>query len=237
MAETVLRDQRLWIGGASLHDSANAVALSLSAEELDRTTIGDTARARRGGLSDHSIGVDGYSDKGELDAALFASLGLADRVIGVTAPDAAEGAIAYALRAKHGEYQPLGGDVGQLGAFSLAAAADGVIVRGKLDLLRTITAGGVGAGVELEATTGKTLYAAAFVTSLSAGASIDLTVRSAATGAFSSTTERIAFPTIDAAGGYWQAWSGGSSHAFFRASFSVSGSTPSIEAALILAVL
>ncbi|XBQ15802.1 MAG: hypothetical protein ABL308_12695 [Oceanicaulis sp.] len=237
MTETVLRDQRLFLGGSNLSSQSNSVALAREVAELDRTSLADTARRRRGGLEDGRIGATGFFDASATDAALFGAVGLAGQVVGVTAPDAAEGATAFAAQVHVGEYAPLGGEVGDLAEFNLAAMSDGPIIRGKLNALREVTATGVGAGSELPSVqAGRKLYAALFVTALSAGASLDVLVRSAASDAFSAPATRITFPTIDAVGGFWGVFSGETSHTWFRPSFTLTGDEASASVALILAV-
>lgn len=237
MSETVLRDHRLWLGSRALQATANAVALSIESEELDRTTLADAGRRRLGGLTDDTLGVDGFFDAA-VDADLFGKLGLSDEIIGVTAPDAAEGVIAYALKCFAGELNPVGGDVGTIGAFTLGASGDGPIVRGKLDVLRSaVTAAGNGAGVELGSSDGKTLYAAVFVTSIAAGTTLSITIESEEDSGFATPVSRITVPAITAAGAVWATDTGGSgSDDWFRANFTLSGASPSADFAVILGV-
>ena len=239
MSETILRNQRIWIDTLQIAGAANSVALSLESAELDRTTLEDTARRRRGGLYDHTIGIDGYADKATIEAALFAEVGLADRTIVITAPDAAEDGIAYAAKCFAGSFTPLDGAVGDLGAFSLSASADGKIVRGALAFNRTITADAPFANVvELNSVeSGRKLYAILIVSGFDVDDELDVTVNSSASAGLPSTTLRITFPTITADGVYWQEWGGETSHAFFVSSFDVEGSSPSIAATLVLAVV
>ena len=235
MSETVLRDQRLFMGGLDLSSQASSVAISHEVEERDRTTLADTARRRRGGLHDGTVGATGFFDSGSADAGLFEALGLNGQVVGVTAPDAVEGAVAYALKVFAGSYQPLDGSVGDLAEFDLSASADGPIIRGVLNALRDLTASGVGAGSELRAVeAGRKLYAALFVTDLAAGAELDVVIRSASSDAFGSPVSRITFPTVTETGGFWGVFEGVTSHAHFRPSFTLTGASASV--ALIIAV-
>lgn len=234
---SVLRDQRLFIGGLNLSCQSNSVALDVEAEELDRTALCDTARRRMGGLKDGSIGSAGFFDAASNDAALAAMTGMAGLPVGVTAPDAAEGGKAYAMRVLQGQYTPVAGSVGDLAEFRLEALGDGPLVMGKLALLRDVTASGTGPVIQLPTVqAGRRLYAAMFVHELSAGAELDLLVRSASSEAFSSPTTRISVEGVDEVSGLWREWSGDSSHAWFRPSWTLTGAEAEASIAIILAV-
>lgn len=235
MAETILRDQRLFIGGVNLSCQASSVAINMEAAELDRTALCDTARRRRGGLRDDSIGATGFFDAGAADEALFSQIGLAGQLIGVTAPDAAAGATAFALQAMVGEYQPLGGSVGDLAEFSLSAMGDGAVHRGKVAALADLTGSGAGTAVELPSVeAGRRLSAFVFVHALAAGAELDVLIRSSAQADMSSPSTRITLDTITEAGAALGVFSGTTSHTFFRPSFTLTGASASV--AVILAV-
>ena len=234
---TVLRDQRLFLGGLSLSSQSNSVSISLETDEKDRTALEDVGRRRVGGLEDSSIGASGFFDAGAVDAALFSAVGLSGQVIGVTAPDVVEGVTAYALQSMIGSYTPVDGSVGDLGEFDLAASADGPIIRGELNALRDLTATGVGAVSNLQSVqSGRSLYAALFVTALSAGATLECTIRSASSSGFGSATQRIDLGSLTETGAAWGVYEGNTSHAYFRPSFTLTGTDPSASVALILAV-
>lgn len=176
---TVLRDMRLWLGGAALAPQSSSVRLSTSVEEKDRTGLNATARHRRGGLRDSAIGASGYFDAGAVDASLLSNVGLTGVPVGVTAPDAQEGVTrAFALRPMVGEYQPLAGAVGDLAEFQLSASGDGVLARGRLALDRDIEASGTGPVFQMPSVmSGRRMFAALFVTAITPGASLEVLAR------------------------------------------------------------
>lgn len=233
----VLRDQRLFIGALNLSCAANSVALETEVEEKDRTAICDTARRRRAGLKSGSIGANGFFDAAAHDAALFAMTGLSGVPVGVTAPDVAEGGKAWAMQAMSGQYNPVSGSVGDLAEFTLSALGDGPLVMGKVALLRDVTASGIGPVIQLPSVqAGRRLYAAVFVHALSAGAELDVLIRSASAEEFTSPVTRISIDEIDAASGLWREWGGESAHQYWRPSWTLTGAEASASIAIILAV-
>ncbi|WP_419316970.1 hypothetical protein ACN2C7_10950 [Caulobacter sp. ErkDOM-E] len=240
MAESVLRNQRIWLNGRALQTQANAVALSIAADELDRTSLADSFKVRRGGLKSGVVSCEGFFDA-DLDAGLDQAFGVAGQIVTIGAPDVGEGALAYGLKAFAGDYSPWGGKIGDLAGFSLGAVSDGELVRGAIAADRTVSANGTGVGIQLPAPAAPLrLFAGLHILSMSAGATLDVEVKSAPTNAFAGGgTTRIDFGVVNAAAAPFAAWSSfaaGTTETWFRAAFTLTGTTPQAVVALFLGV-
>ena len=132
MSETVLKNAFISIGGNDISGYVKSVSLPLSAEMLDRTTMGDDTRQKKAGLKDWSVSVELLADyaAAALDSILFPLLGTevavvirADAgVIGVNNPE-------FTGQAAFESYPPLGGAVGELAASSISLQAAGDLSR------------------------------------------------------------------------------------------------------------
>lgn len=77
MATLVLTDAFVSWDDVDLSDHVQSVTLNYSAELVDDTAMGDTARSRAGGLKDWSADLNFYADEaaGEVQATYFADVG------------------------------------------------------------------------------------------------------------------------------------------------------------------
>lgn len=242
MASQIWRDCKLFMGAYDLSGDMNAHALEYKADILEATVFGDTAKRRTGGLMGVTSKHEGLwtGGAGAVDDALFASIAAANQPLTVCPLTGAEGELAYFFNAKMAQYSP-GGKIGELLRFSVnSEGGDGSdLIRGSVALNGTKTATGNGTIYNLGAV-GATqkLYAALHVTSASGGTpSLTCAVQSAATGGFGSPTTRITFGAKTAIGSEMAApVAGAITDAYWRATWTISGSTPSFRAVLLIGI-
>lgn len=205
MANFVLLDQAIHVGGYDLTTHSNQVALTQEVETQDSTTFGGGGfRSRKGGLKDVTLEASGFHDS-DPSTLGFTKLGIADEV--VTLHKGAASDVAYFFRGANGTYETLGA-VGEMNPYSIGASGSngqglvrGLVARVKGNVSAT---GSTGVAVNCGAGgAGKYLYAAVHV--FSAGTTLSVKIESDSAQAFSTPAD-VASATITgmtAVGGYW----------------------------------
>ena len=132
MAEFVLTDPFISLGGNDVSDHFTSVALPVEAETQEATAFGDAWRTRLGGLKDWSATMDFNQDfaAGQIDALMWPLLGTNvaviirpdSAVVGVNNPQFTGNAILMG-------YPPLGNSVGELAVGSISLMANGPLNR------------------------------------------------------------------------------------------------------------
>ena len=91
MATRILNDAFVSWETVDLSDHVRSVTLNYSAELLDDTAMGDTARSRAGGLKDWRADVEFYADEAsaKVQVTIFADVGVTGALI--IRPDKSEG--------------------------------------------------------------------------------------------------------------------------------------------------
>ena len=132
MAELVLTDAFISIGGNDLSEHFSSVTIETSAELQEATAFGDDWRTRVGGLKDWSVSADFMQDfaASQLDATLWPLLGTDVAVI--IRPTSAVRSPAnpqYGGNAILESYPPLGNSVGELATGSISLQGNGTLAR------------------------------------------------------------------------------------------------------------
>lgn len=243
MSRFVLTNVRLFTGGADLTGDSNKVEVSTEVEDKDGTNYASGGwKEVLGGLKAAEIDGEGQweaGDPGLVDDASWAALGgLGPWTIGPQG--AAVGALAYFTKAMSGEYT-LGEGVGEVAPWTGKATSSWPLVRGVIEhppgLARTVS--GTTAGVELGAVpAGKRLFAALHVLSVAGTTpSLTVTVESSADDTFAAPSTQLSFDAADAVGGQiQQTGHAGLTDSWFRASYTVAGTSPSFMFAIALGV-
>lgn len=147
MAEFMLKNARILVSGADLSGQMNEVTVTYSAEMLDRTTFGSSARKRMAGLRDFQVAGGGFVDFATTKKAsphLWSKLGTTAGVVTVSA-NSSKGAPCYTGAQVESEFA-FGGSIGELAKFNFAGFGDGYAVKGVL------AEGGTGLSTTLSAT-------------------------------------------------------------------------------------
>lgn len=132
MATFAFTDASVVVDGTDLSDHVRQVSLTVSADELDDTAMGDTYRSRIGGLKDWSVTLEFNSDfaASEVDATLFPLLGDAVTVT-IKPTSAAVGATnpSYSGSVLVSQANPIGNSVGDLATVSVTWPGAGALTR------------------------------------------------------------------------------------------------------------
>lgn len=236
----VLKNVRLFTGGADLTSRNNKLEINCEVEAKPTTNWGDYDAATgqlwesvTGGLFKTTLSAEGQweaGDPGQVDDVSWADLG------GLSAwtacPHTAEvGALSLTTSALRGSYQ-LGGSTGDVAPWSAGATGSWPEARGVIlhppGTARTAT--GSGTAVEhLAVTSAQYLYGAVHVLSVAGTSSPTITVKiqSDVDNTFGSPTDLITFTAATARTGEIKRAAGPVTDTWYRATWTVSGSSPS----------
>lgn len=234
MATTVLNDVKLLRGGYDLSGKSNRFLAGFGTEALDDTGFGNGgARAFLPGLNTAAFEHAGMVDlgAGAYEDILWSEQGTADLPITVAVPGAA-GDLAYLFRGIPSQLT-LGGQVGELYAFSVSAQGSGAIGRGLVledgSTARTATFDGSVFELAAGPASGQFLYATLHVLSASAADTLDVVIESDDNDDMTSATSRITFTQASAVGSEWKALAGPVTDEFYRVAVTIGGTDPSFS--------
>jgi len=237
MAKQILQNARLFYGGYDLSGSANALSITYGADVQESTVLVDTFRSRLGGLKDVQFSHAGYWDDAE-DATLHSAVG-GSEVVTVLPATGAEGEVGYIIDAVNTEYNREA-SIGEVFAFTLSGAARATgLIRGTVLInAQGITASGTGTGYNLgSVASGQSLYAALHVLSISgSGATLDVLVESDVDNTFSSPATQITFTQATAQEAQLQSAPGPITDSWFRVNYTVGGTSPSVDFAVVVGI-
>ena len=198
MAEKVLKDCRLLVGGYDISGNTNTMTVTMSADILDKTAFGSSFRKRKSGLKSFEMTGSGFWDSstdpanrlGGFDSGLFNEVAGSSQTLTV-----AEGSTGSKAILTHGigaSYAP-GGAVGELMGFDFAAQGNGPTVFGKLVRASTMKGSsgeGIAVNIGTATTSTKKLYAALHVIkgTTKSGHTVDVQIINDASSAMSSPT-------------------------------------------------
>jgi hypothetical protein len=242
MAPQILKNVRLFTGGADLTSRNNKISLEPEYEQKDVTTFGsvdasgDLWQDLIAGLGSGKLSAGGFWEAGDpskVDDDAWAGLGGLDAWT-VCPVNGAVGSVAYLASNLSGSYQ-LFGAVGDVAPWQATMSFSGPLARGPVlhppGTARTATGTGTIVDLSLTGTTfpaGKGLYATLHVLSAT-GTTPSLTARveTASTIGFSSPTTRITFAAATGLGGQRLVAAGPITDQYARVGFTISGTTPS----------
>lgn len=231
----VLTDARIYVASADLTGYSNKVETAASVEELDMTTFGSGgAKERTGGLFDMTASVEGFWEAGDLskpDDMFWTNLGVATVPLTVVPTSGAVGQLCYLSRVLEASYKP-GADTGKLLAWSADLKGNWPLVRGTVMHPQGTarTSSGTGTGQQLGAlAANQALYVCLHVLSV-AGTStptLTVTIESDDNSGFTTPVTQTTFTAATALGGQTAKISGAVTDTYWRAKWTISGSTPS----------
>lgn len=172
-----------------------------------------------------------------LDSAQFnASTPLSILPAGVT-----DGSLAYTFRAMSFNYSPIMASVGEIAMANIGGKArQGPVVRGTVlhppSTARTTTGNGTGRQLGALSAT-QSMYVAVHVTAASGTSpTLDLVLESDDNSGFSSATTRNTFTQITDTGWQWAAVAGAVTDDYWRITYTIGGTDPSFEFAVIAGI-
>lgn len=243
MGVFVQENVRLFAGGADLTSRSNKVEFAAEVEAKESTNYGSQGwKEFLGGLANSALGGEGQweaGDLGKIDDQAWAAMGA---IGGFTVcPDGASvGSPAWLIKAMQATYK-LGGTVGDVAPWATAASGTWPVPRGVVlnppGTARIST--GSGTATQITAVTAaQNLYATLHVLSVAGTSSPTITVKiqSSVDNTFASPTDIITFVAATAIGGQMLRAAGPITDTWFRATWTISGSSPSFLATIAAGV-
>lgn len=236
MGKFVYTNARIFAGGADLTTRSNKIELGGDFEEKDVTCFvesGELWKEVMAGLANADIKAEGLweaGDPGKVDDSTFAGLG----VIGawsVGPAGAAVGDLAWLTSAHRGNYA-LGGAVGDTAPWSASASGSAPLVRGRYlhapGVPRTATGTGT-AVLHVPVAAGKYLYANLHVLSVAGTGTPTITARIETDDAigFPSPSTVATFAAATARGAQQVRATGPITDSYYRAAWTITGTSPS----------
>lgn len=240
MPKLVLHNVRLFAGGADLTTYSNKAELTAEVEEKESTAFsatGQTWKETLGGIHSTTIAGSGQWDaaanaNGPLlpDDASFGFVG-AVQAVTVCPSTAVDGSLAYLGGFLRQNYN-LGGSVGDVAPWTGNWQGNWPLARGYVTANptpRTATGTGTIVNIPTGVPAGGFLIATLHVMSV-AGTSPSVTgvIQSATTVGFSSPTTRLTFNAATGVGGQVMRVAGPITDTYFRLSYTITGTTPSL---------
>lgn len=231
----VLFDARIYLESADLTGWSNKVEVSAAAAEEDVTTFASNGwKERTGGEKDLDGSLEGFFEQLDVsrpDDLFWANLGSNQVALTVAPTSGAAGVLAYLSRVQAMDYKP-GAAAGKVLAWSAAVKGNWPLVRGTIlhpqGTARTAT--GVGTGFQIGAVTAvQRMYACLHVLSVAGTSTPTITVKlqSSVDNTFASPTDRITFLADTALDGQALSLLGAVTDQWWRAAWTISGTTPS----------
>lgn len=229
MAVQAWTDVLIAVNDLNVSGYGKSFALDMQATPLDTTALSTTGfTSSIGGLKSGTFTMDLMADFAEdsVDETVFAALGATDSIKSVCV-GSADGSKAYLSRGVVTNYTTLTGNVGELAMSNKTAPRSGVIARGKLIHPTTArTSSSTGTAHQLGAVaSGKRLYAALHVLSVSGtNPTLDVKIQSDTSG-FGSATDRITFSQATATANryQWGSVAGAVTDDYWRVSYTIGG--------------
>jgi hypothetical protein len=235
----ILTNARLFTGAADLTGASNKIELDAEREEKDVTTFLDSAdpdsgwKKFIGGLGSAKSQAEGFWEAGDLskvDDTSWADLGGLSAWTALPTTSTA-GSLAWFMKALRGKYTLLG-QVGDVAPWAAEAASTWPLVRGSVanppGTARTTT--GSGTAVQMTAVSAtQYLYASLHVLSIAGTATPTITVKvqSNVDNTFGAPTDRLTFAAATVIGGQILRVPGPITDTWYRAAWTISGSSPS----------
>lgn len=244
MSELIAQDCKLYVGAYDLSSSANSLSMEYSVEVKDATAFGDDTRVKAPGLLTAMANYEGFFEAGvdAVDTVLYGSVGVTDTIMTMCPTTGADGEVSYSLQGVTGTYNPLNsGTVGEMLKFSAAfESSGGQLVQGTVMKRGTVAASGDGTGYQLGAVaSGEYVYGILHVTALSGTSTPTITViiESDDNGSFTSATTRLSFTAATGVTSeFLAAVAGPITDDYWRASYTISGTDPSMDVIVLCGI-
>lgn len=132
MSQIVLTNTRVTVNSVDLTAFVTSVTLDMSVDEVETTAFGNVARARIGGLQDHSVTIDFQQSyaASQVEATIYPLIGSTTTI--VLLPNGTAAATAnprYTFTALITEWNPINGAVGDLATASVTWPISGTITK------------------------------------------------------------------------------------------------------------
>lgn len=246
MAAFALLDVDLYADELDLSCFANQVAVNAEENVLDATTFCSGGwMVPIAGLASVSWTASGPTDMATatasqtsaVDEILAVDLG-SQYVLSAVPAGGTEGEAGYFTTGILTSRTVLDGTVGDLATHSVTWAGNTRMIRGRLEAARTITATGTTTGSQLGAVSAtQRIWAAVhFLTAGGTTPSITVKIQSDDNSGFTSATDRITFTAATAKGAQFSSTVGAITDDYWRAQWTVSGTSPSFVTRILIGI-
>ena len=240
MSSQILTSVGVFLDGYDVSGDHNAVALQAQADAVETTTFASGgARTRLPGLKTFDANLQGLWEggTGKINETHFNRVG-ASPILTLSPKNlGAEGELAMFGQLVHASYAP-GAQVGDALKFAVAMQGTGDLALGTILHNATRSATGTGTIMNLGAVLStQRIMASLHLLSITGGGSLTAKVQSAAAVGFASPTDRITFGALSAIGAQLATpVAGPITDAFWRASWTLTGSSPTALFVLAFAI-
>lgn len=245
MAAFVLTDSQVIVGSADITQFTGSYTVGGRCA-VQEANVHGAGRFRRvlAGLRSHSLQVSGMADydPGAV-AAVFAPNVVGTQYGAAIVPQntGATGDVAFFTRGLLSSFAAPGGAIGDVATFDMTLDGDTALVPGQVlaPLAARTTTGNSSVLTMTGPTSSQRLYCALHITAASGTTpSVTVTVQSSTVVGMTSPTTRFTFSAATGTGWQFAApVAGAITDGFYRATFTISGTTPSFTAAVFLGVL
>ena len=240
----ILRDCAVWYGGFDLTSTANQVEINSSFTTVPVTTFADSGNVKNvAGLEDASISVMTFLDNSISEPAITNNRGGAIELITMvsfpTGGTVTAGDRTYSARGllKSSKVPMKVGDAARIEASLESAQPEGVIAGMVLAPSTTVSSSGTSSIVNMGAQTSPQIaYFGIHVLSVSGNRTITAKLQSASSSGFGTANDRVTLGAISAAGSGFGSSSTATTDAYWRASYTIGGSSGSLTFAAFAAI-
>jgi len=232
----VLFDARIYFASLDATGFSNKVELAANVADEDYTNFASGGwKQRTGGLADTQASAQMFWQATDLtypDDVAWAQLGVNTQPLTVAPTSGAVGTLAYLTKVMETQYTA-GADVGKLLMANATWAGNQALARGQIlhpqGTARTSSGNGTGVQFTAGPTAAQRMYANLHVLSIAGTGSptLTVTVQSSVDNTFAAPTTRISFTAATALGGQALSVLGSVTDTWWRAVWTISGSTPS----------
>lgn len=241
MAISALTDVELWFAQYRLSTDHNQLGLEIGYDENDDTVFQDTARSITGGLAFTRLVGSGFVTigNGNVHEVLRSNVNVANVPVTVSPDGGDDGDYAEFFLSKTLSYQTLG-QVGQIMPFTFNAHGQGTpSIKGTILGVGSKASTANGTARQLGAVSAtQRLYAALHVISVSGvSPTLDVVIASDNASNFPSGTTRITFAQKTAAGHEWLSVAGAITDDWWRAQWTIGGSSsPTFDVVIVAGI-
>lgn len=237
MAVQIVQALPLWLGSTKLRALARSVELTLDREAVEQTTFADSTKVHAAGIRSVSVSATAIADAIQ-GISPPSPLDVSPSLITIGRDSEADGASIFAFVCRMTSLS-FGGSVGDALEPSMELAAEYSAGGSGLILApaATRTVSGTGTGRQFGAlATGASALVGVHVFSVAGTSpSLSVTLQTDDASAFASPTAVKTVGPISTIGGYYDVVIGPVTDTWWRATWTISGTSPSIEFAIIIA--
>lgn len=241
MGTQVLKDCKIYLAKYDLSGDHNEIEIKASKDKQKDTAFGDDADTFVPGLEKAEVSGGGYWQGGTdaVDDVLWSKMGSNDEVLTVGLIAGLDGEVARIIKALETSYEP-GASVGEMFAFGLAAVGNKMVaatIMTDASAAKTATGNGTARNLGAVSATQK-IYAALHVIAASGTTpTLNMTVESDDAQGFASPVTRLTFTQATAKTAEWKEAAGAITDTWWRAKWTIGGTTPSFTAICAVGII